>query len=839
MPETTAKMIFNKLTDDRNNLMKKVKEISNLLAYMDDDSKVPFISNSLPEIATLVYLASNEKDLSELSEKLIMQICSIVFNFKTKPYDSLLTLGDVVENAEFPNWIVLEFLQKMHSLLQTSDCVFPAVPGTIACAALMKKIMCEIFKEIRSDLEPLKILSLFCAIAGLDIPLLVAADSCCDKIFKGTEKRPDINIVALNYILEGCCGCSQYFNLTTAPDGHLAPSDWLEGLMFVLLDLRHEKNQGAWLRCFRSLLKMSLSVVEKHLTTIIKSSLLKINMDDADSKKDYCDLFIDLISLYSRLHQLPKFFVKLLLALTECIQEGSLGAYICKGQIFPVVLKSFSLHSQELPFGQIMELWKIFSETYTTFGNMIQVFTKGKGAVFFVSQLFATFLMHCKLFDFTVPLAIYEKFGDLILHTRKELKKNISILSDGNKEVLPLQRSLLLLCFALGEVKLPYNDCHEELLNDDLVLRFPDHPCDCSLLLKFLSEEHCEVFHSMLQGEDKVLSFIVFRLLVQKIRGLLHKKELSEDEQTHLQKSLSFILKHAKENIIYGDAWDTDLSTLCTNNYGSAIWRILVIYFPLIMNSIDTKELISICGFFRDVILQQQSKICKTSYGHSSSDLDLKAVILPAVKCVYFQESKNFQAALVASVWKLDAAFLQKKRSHDEMDSEENLFNIFSQLNIFRNKWIKYAESTPKCNDNETLNSLWCNVKESCILLNEILQSKSIVRPKIKTEIYNILQLIDCLPLEYLLPGNQVRCIVGLSVLFFLTPESCSTSEASIVTEKISKLLVAIFDGVRSVWFFDFVNSGFYLKEIVNTLERLLTMQLMGLRNGQNYCFIA
>ncbi|GBO44824.1 hypothetical protein AVEN_3853-1, partial [Araneus ventricosus] len=160
--------------------------------------------------------------------------------------------------------------------------------------------------------------------------------------------------------------------------------------------------------------------------------------------------------------------------------------------------------------------------------------------------------------------------------------------------VLPLQRSLLLLCFALGEVKLTYNDYHEEPLNDDLILRFPDHPCDCSLLLKFLSEEHCEIFDSMLQGEDKVLGFIV---------------------------------------------------------------------------------------------------------------------------------------------------------------------------------------------------------------------------------------LIDCLPLEYLLPGNQVRCIVGLSVLLFLTPESCSASEARIVAEKISKLLVAIFDGVRSVWFFDLVNSGFYLKEIVNTLERLLTMK--------------
>ncbi|XP_055939950.1 uncharacterized protein LOC129969411 [Argiope bruennichi] len=821
MSESIVKMTSNKLANDENRtkLMKKVKDISNLLAYMDDDSKIPFISNSLTEIATLVYLASSDKDCSELSEKLIMQICSIVFNFKTKPYDSFLTVNDDAENSEFPNWALLEFFQKMHALLQTSDYVFGTVPGTKACAAFMKRIMFEIFKEKRSDMEPLKILSLFCAMSGVDIPLLVTANSCCDKIFKDAGKKPDINIMSLNYILEGCCGCSHYFNLTTVPDGLLAPSDWLEGLMFVLLDVHHEKNQSTWLKCFRSLLKMSLSVVEKHLTTIIKSTLLKINMDDADSKKDYCDLFIDLISLYSRLHQLPKFFVKLLLALTECIQEGSLGEYICKGQIFPVVLNSVALHSQELPFGQIMEQWKIFSETYTTFGNMTQVFTKGKGAVFFVSQLFATFLMHCKLFDFTVPDAIYEKFGDLILHTRKELKKNISILSDRSKEVLPLQRSLLLLCFALGEVKLTYNDCHEEPLNDDLILRFSDHACDCTLFLKFLSEEHCEIFDSWLKGEDKVLSFLVFQLLVQKVRGLLHKKELSNEENAHLHKTLSFILEHAKENIIYGDTWDTDLGTLYTNNYGCAIWRILLKYFPLIVNSVDIKELINICGCFRDVILQQQSS------SSSLCEMDLKAVILSEVQSVYFQESKNFQAAVLASVWKLDGTFLQKKRSHDEIDSDDNLLNILSQLNIFRNKWTKYAESNPKSNQDETLNSLWHNVKDTCTLLNQILQSESIIKPKMKAEVYNILQLIECLPLEYLLPGNQVKCIVGLSVLFFLTPESCNSHEARNVAEKIAKLLIAIFDAVRSIWFFDFVNSGFYLREVVNTLERLMTMK--------------
>lgn len=92
-----------------------------------------------------------------------------------------------------------------------------------------------------------------------------------------------------------------------------------------------------------------------------------------------------MVSLYSKLNQLPKFYVKLLLNLTECVKKDTFGELITRGQIYPEILQTLARQFQDLSFGQILDLGKIFSEIYTTFANLNQFFACGKGNFFFFS----------------------------------------------------------------------------------------------------------------------------------------------------------------------------------------------------------------------------------------------------------------------------------------------------------------------------------------------------------------------------------------------------------------------------------------------------------------------
>lgn len=74
-----------------------------------------------------------------------------------------------------------------------------------------------------------------------------------------------------------------------------------------------------------------------------------------------------------------------------------------------------------------------------------------------------------------------------------------------------------------------------------------------------------------------------------------------------------------------------------------------------------------------------------------------------------------------------------------EINSEESLLKVLTQLGCSKTKWMKYAESTPK--ESKELNPLWSDIKDTCTCLNEILRSKQSVKPKLKAKIYNILRV--------------------------------------------------------------------------------------------------
>lgn len=67
-----------------------------------------------------------------------------------------------------------------------------------------------------------------------------------------------------------------------------------------------------------------------------------------------------------------------------------------------------------------------------------------------------------------------------------------------------------------------------------------------------------------------------------------------------------------------------------------------------------------------------------------------------------------------------------------------------------------------------------------------------------------------------------MQCLVGLAVLFFLTPNLSHKTRASELAEQTATQIVKIFDGVRSIWLFDFLSSGPFLHKIALTITKIM-----------------
>ncbi|XP_054720153.1 uncharacterized protein LOC129229798 [Uloborus diversus] len=792
-------------------LASTVMELSNSVSLSSDISKLSIFNNNLREIATFMHIATGDKDMELLSEK----ISSNIFNsIETKDFESLLTVTEHTHNKPKRNASVLKFFRILQRLLseKANTNFAPEVVG----ATLMKNLMMTCLSECKSGFYPFKFLSVMCAVSGLDIPLQITANSCCCFLFKNETAEATVNILALSKLLEACASFPQYFSSTfTCMDDYIKPLDWLKGVEAALLDTNSSRCQSEWFKCFQHLLKISPSIVEGNIVSVIKGTLLDIRVQNGKAKKEYCNFFILLLHVHSQLRQLPKLFVKILLALTECVQENCAEVYLSEGLIYPSILKSVAKFVQEMPFGQSAELWKIFIETYTTFGDMSQMFKQSKGALFFTVQLFSTFLMHSKFFDDSVPANIYNRFGQLIDLTYLELQKNIAILLETKKEVQPIQNSFLALTYAIGEVKIAY-EAYEEKLQDSSTLKFPDHALDLSVSLPFFERKHSVILLLLLEGGNKLQSFLVFRLLLQKIKILVYKNSLFQNESSHLQLTISVILKHLEENNSSVLSWDLDMCSLNEQNYTTCLWRELMKTLPVFLEFLSFKDLFLLCGLMQDVL-------------HASSDslhneIDARCVILSLLKNEFIHESKQFQTVFIASLWKPEYILSKKRTLETENECQRVPQELFSKLYTMRKKWTKFSDSTPK--DHEDMNDLWLNLKEISVVLNEILVSNIIMEQKLQiSKIQNVLELLNCLPLEYLLPSNQLRCIIGLSVLLILIPSNLERIEALFLVKKISFLLVTIISGVRSVWLFDFVKSGPFLKVITNSLEKVINQE--------------
>lgn len=405
----------------------------------------------------------------------------------------------------------------------------------------------------------------------------------------------------------------------------------------------------------------------------------------------------------------------------------------------------------------------------------------------------------------------------MIENTYAVIRENTSALKETDSKVAPLQCSVLLLLHTVGEVKLLFTCNHDEFLDTPEAI-VSEEVFDFSILHTWSDEDVSVVLESYMKSDNRILSFLVFQLLLQKLRVLDFYTKFSKCNESsmekytnQIQKTVSVILQHLKESSSASESWDSDICLLNVNNYGTGYWKTFLNVSRLVLNCLTPKNVYDFCYSIQNIILQDDE-----------FESGAKFFILSSLKSGDFEDFRHFQTAFVSAIWKQDNLLSCKKRSFDDMDAEETTIDkIFTLLNAFKSKSMKYAERTPKSNKN--LGSMWDQIKEVSDHLNSILLTEVLPKNKlIVSNTKNLLKFFSCLPLKYLLPGNQMKSTIGLSLIFFLIPQSCKSDDALFLCKEISQQLLTIFHGARSIWLFDFVTSGPYLKFVVRTVESVI-----------------
>ncbi len=196
-------------------------------------------------------------------------------------------------------------------------------------------------------------------------------------------------------------------------------------------------------------------------------------------------------------------------------------------------------------------------------------------------------------------------------------------------------------------------------------------------------------------------------------------------------------------------------------------------------------------------------------------------------------ESSEMQCALIGSIWRCVVSCLKKKR--EESKSNIELISIISQLyederGGMSDIWLKEHNTTPNANQSTNCNEMWTHIThlgkqlegmmlqshepiESFSGLHEDEENQKNIK-SIKVPIHVSLLYI---PLEYLSPGNQMRYLIGVSAILFGFKYDENMDE-QFLHDCLDTMLL-IFDGVRSVWFFNYINFAKYICCLLNVLR--------------------
>ncbi|XP_054167333.1 uncharacterized protein LOC128964722 [Oppia nitens] len=422
----------------------------------------------------------------------------------------------------------------------------------------------------------------------------------------------------------------------------------------------------------------------------------------------------------------------------------------------------------ELPFGQIIQLWQLFIDNFNEDNE-------------FWIKLFTQFLRHIRCLDGCIANQFISQTNQLMRQTKQVLKKTAKSLQSNNQELVSNLLHVYNVFESLVILRFNYNGYNllTDKSNDNQNVR-QSNWSDLSIVYDFTDESVWEILFENFEQLDQSLKRVLINCLFQKFqffKCLQLNGQLTTEEESIVKTSIQDLVSPIMANV-------------CENN--------LIAFNIQEMNSI-----------INDLNRDDFSLLTNTLIGSVVSHYDTNCV---AVKTLLMNsnvwQNLYFQTAFVTSFCsQIRFNLSNKKRKLDEdMSKLDIIFESITDTSI----WFDFANSSSDLKNLRLKLSIICQHMEELFESNDNLSKKV----KISTDLMKL--LTDCLPLEYLLPVNQMRCLISLSILLVCI-DSNKSKDIKLV-DLILDSIIRIFDGARSVWLFSYVNPSKYFIRLLKSL---------------------
>ncbi|XP_076310418.1 unhealthy ribosome biogenesis protein 2 homolog [Tachypleus tridentatus] len=591
---------------------------------------------------------------------------------------------------------------------------------------------------------------------------------------------------------------------------------WCQNVLEWLLNNTKLNKCPALFQCLEALLKLSPLIIEPSIVKVFQVLWIQCGQLDEETKTHQTDFLCHLLSTYFRLKQIPKFLSKLFHAMMITIEENRDSQISPLSSCLPAAFMiKFTESVLMLPFGQTLNVWNVFSDTVT---ELLNIYKRKKRktevckCLKIVTTILHNFLLHARLTDEILPTAALPKVEKLMEVLQQCVIGLFEMYKDDNS-VPGLGWSFLVLCYTWGEVHLLLK-MYRSAYRMDWSAQPVTHPLssgDFSLLHHYLPAENLE---NIMDIHSDELTFHYFKVLLctQKVRAILMLFDSTPDVVRKTLGSLAACLvKIAVERIDIDSciSWNGQLSSITVENFKVPLWHHLLEHLPIILPYLRPKKIAHLSELMVKILVKS------TEQSLPAGELTLYIVTKDFIMTSIFQELSSLQTALVGSVWKYaEKLFQGSKRKNNEQKSDALTEKLFNHLSGNFKLWSEFANTTPKVTNvskrMESYNNMWLEVQEAACVLNQWMNLKVHSKRKMKLEkILMLLKVHSCLPLESLYPGNQIRCLLGLTVLLVSVRDCLMTGrfhgDVCQITIEICVAFVSILSGVRSVWLFHFV----------------------------------